>query len=100
MSDLVERLRGKYRVPITDGLGPAGGEEPDNGDFFVRSFPSSPLALEAAERISELEVERTRLMRLLTAAGQELAEARSHGPGHKPNDPIAKREAEGETEAE
>ena len=47
--DIVQRLRGKVRVPITDGMGPAGGEEPDNADFFVRSFPASPLALEAAD---------------------------------------------------
>ena len=29
--DLVKRLRGEYRVPITDGLGAVGsGSEPDN----------------------------------------------------------------------
>ena len=49
---LVERLRGKVRIPITDGLGPAGGEEPDNADFFVRSFPTSPLAMEAADALT------------------------------------------------
>ena len=38
---LVERLLGKYRIPITDGLGPAGGEEPDNADYFVRTFPNT-----------------------------------------------------------
>ena len=48
LRELIDRLEGKYRVPITDGLGPAGGDEPDNADFFVRSFPSSPLAKEAA----------------------------------------------------
>lgn len=35
-NSLVERLRGRYRVPIADGLGPVGGgDEPDNPDEFV-----------------------------------------------------------------
>lgn len=55
---LVERLLGKYRIPIKDGLGPAGGEEPDNADFFVRTFPNSPLAREAAAAITALLKER------------------------------------------
>ena len=38
------------------------------------------LIREAAARISELEAECTRLMRLLAAAGQELAEARAATP--------------------
>ncbi|MGE3582872.1 MAG: hypothetical protein AB7J28_15830 [Hyphomonadaceae bacterium] len=57
MSDIVERLRGVVRVPITDGLGPAGGEEPDNADFFVRTFPTSPLANEAADHIAAMREE-------------------------------------------
>lgn len=60
-SDLVERLRGTYRIPITDGLGPAGGEEPDNADFFVRTFPTSPLALEAAAALTAQDAEIARL---------------------------------------
>lgn len=66
--ELVERLRGTYRVPITDGLGPAGGEEPGNADFFVRTFPTSPLAKAAADRLSELERENKRLRELLADA--------------------------------
>jgi hypothetical protein len=53
---LVERLRGIYRVPITDGLGPVGaGEEPNNPQEFVRMFNVAPINLEAADRIEELE---------------------------------------------
>jgi len=59
--ELVERLRGTYRIPITDGLGPAGGEEPGNADFFVRTFPTSPLAKAAADRLSEMDAENKRL---------------------------------------
>lgn len=34
---LAERLAGKYRVPITDGLGATGGgDEPDNPDEGTR----------------------------------------------------------------
>jgi len=59
--ELVERLRGTYRIPITDGLGPAGGEEPGNADFFVRVFPTSLLAKKAANRLSEMDAEIKRL---------------------------------------
>ncbi|GJE55254.1 hypothetical protein EKPJFOCH_1743 [Methylobacterium thuringiense] len=51
---LVDRLRGKYRVAIRDGLGPAGGEEPDNPDEFVRTFQTSPIQHEAAAEIERL----------------------------------------------
>lgn len=57
MSDrdtLVDRLRGIYRIPITDGLGPAGGEEPDNPNEFVRRFETLPIHHEAADEIERL----------------------------------------------
>lgn len=53
-ASLVERLWGVYRVPITDGLGPAGGEEPDNANEFVWTFPVPPIHKEAAEEITRL----------------------------------------------
>jgi len=52
--NLVDRLNGIYRVPITDGLGPAGGEEPGNPREFVRTFESSPINKEAANAIELL----------------------------------------------
>jgi hypothetical protein len=53
-SDLIDRLRGIYRIPITDGLGAVGsGDEPDNPNEFVRSFPTTPIHKEAAEAIEE-----------------------------------------------
>lgn len=56
MSDLVGRLRGVYRIPITDGLGAVGaGEEPDNPNEFVRRFETSPIQREAADEIERLE---------------------------------------------
>ena len=67
--ELVERLRGTYRIPITDGLGPAGGEEPGNADFFVRTFPTSPLAKAAADRLSEMDAENKRLREALLNTG-------------------------------
>lgn len=54
MTDLQARLRGVYRIPITDGLGPAGGEEPDNPNEFVRTFETSPIQHEAADRLDAL----------------------------------------------
>ena len=53
--DIVERLRGVYRAPITDGLGAAGGDEPDNSHEFVRKFETPPIQHEAAD-----EIERSR----------------------------------------
>lgn len=54
MSDIVERLNGIYRIPITDGLGVAGGEEPDNPNEFVRTFEATPIQKEAAAEITAL----------------------------------------------
>ena len=54
--NLVKRLRGEYRVPITDGLGAVGsGSEPDNPCQYVRHFETAPIQHEAASRIEELE---------------------------------------------
>ncbi len=64
-SDLINRLRGEYRVPITDGLGPAGGEEPGNPKEFVRTFPTSPINKEAADAIETLLESAHRLESLL-----------------------------------
>lgn len=60
--DIVNRLRGIYRIPITDGLGPAGGEEPDNPNEFVRRFETPPIQREAADHIEQqaAEIERLR----------------------------------------
>jgi hypothetical protein len=63
MSDLVERLRGIYRTPITDGLGPVGsGDEPNNPDEFVRTFPVPPIHREAADEIERLTESNNALM--------------------------------------
>lgn len=56
-SDIVKRLRGEYRIPITDGHGPAGGDEPDNPKEFVRHFETPPIQKEAAAYIEALEGE-------------------------------------------
>jgi hypothetical protein len=57
-TSLVQRLLGQYRIPITDGLGPAGGEEPDNPSEFVRTFETPPIQKEAAIAITSLVYER------------------------------------------
>lgn len=54
VADLARRLRGEYRIPITDGLGAAGGEEPDNAHEFVRRFPSPPIQNDAAAMLEAL----------------------------------------------
>ena len=56
--NLVQRLNGEYRIPITDGLGAAGGEEPDNQNEFVRTFETPPIQKEAAIAITILAYER------------------------------------------
>jgi hypothetical protein len=53
--DIVERLRGIYRTPITDGLGSAGGDEPVNPHEFVRKFETPPIQHEAANVIERLQ---------------------------------------------
>ena len=62
---LPDRLRGIYRIPITDGLGPAGGEEPYNPDVFVRRFDTPPIQHEAADEIDRLMDEIERLQEVL-----------------------------------
>jgi len=52
--DIVERLRGIYRAPITDGLEAAGGDEPDNPHEFARKFETPPIQHEAADEIERL----------------------------------------------
>lgn len=47
--DIVERLRGKVRVPVNDGAGLLDGK-----DFFERTFPTSKAAMEAADEIERL----------------------------------------------
>lgn len=66
---LIQRLRGEYRIPITDGLGPVGGSEPNNPNEFVRHFETPPIQHESATlieqqaaRIAELESERDTAM--------------------------------------
>jgi len=66
ISDLCERLRGEYRIPITDGLGPAGGEEPENAREFVRRFETAPIQHEAADTLERQAAEIERLRRAMT----------------------------------
>jgi hypothetical protein len=59
---LVDRLRGIYRLPITDGLGAVGGsEEPDNTHEYVRRFQTTPIQHAAADEIERLRAERDAL---------------------------------------
>ena len=51
-ADIVERLRGKVRVPINDGCGPIDGKIDSN--FFERNFPATNAANEAADYIEKL----------------------------------------------
>jgi len=47
--DIVERLRGRVRIPVNDGAGLLDGK-----DFFERAFPASKAAIEAADEIDRL----------------------------------------------
>lgn len=55
--DIVERLRGKVRVPVNDGAGLLDGK-----DFFERSFPTSKAAMEAADEIQRLRCALTEMV--------------------------------------
>jgi hypothetical protein len=50
MSNLVDRLRGIYNVPVDDGAGLLDGK-----DTFTRTFPVTPICIEAANKIEQLE---------------------------------------------
>ena len=67
---LIRRLRGEYRIPITDGLGAAGGDEPDNANEFVRQFPSTPIQREAADALQSLSAHLADVEREKDAAHQ------------------------------
>lgn len=49
VTEVIDRLRGNYRIPVNDGAGPLDGR-----DEFERLFPTSPLALAAADIIESL----------------------------------------------
>lgn len=71
MTDTIQdRLRGIYRIPITDGLGPAGGEEPNNPNEFVRDFSAftPPIQAEAAAHIDAQDAKIKALVEALSAS--------------------------------
>lgn len=64
--DIVERLRGKVRVPVNDGAGLLDGK-----DFFERTFPTSKAAMEAADEIESLRAQlATARKALITVAAE------------------------------
>ncbi|PWJ81532.1 hypothetical protein C7441_11064 [Pseudaminobacter salicylatoxidans] len=88
VAGLVDRLRGIYRIPITDGLGAVGsGEEPDNPNEFVRRFETSPIQHEAATTLLALsaraEAAEERVKKL-EAALANIAEGRPENPAGDP----------------
>jgi hypothetical protein len=50
--DIVDRLRGIYRIPVNDGAGLLNGK-----DEYVRQFETSPIQHEAADLIERLRNE-------------------------------------------
>lgn len=49
--DLVDRLRGKYHLPVNDGAGPLNGSM-----TFSREFKTPPIQHEAADEIERLRL--------------------------------------------
>jgi hypothetical protein len=90
MSDLVERLLGVYRVPITDGLGPAGGDEPDNENYFVQTFPTTPIQVEAAREIERLWAENEALRKALKPFAEMCADVESCAAEYPADHPASK----------
>lgn len=75
MSKIQDRLRGIYRVPITDGLGSVGsGEEPDNPHEFVRHFKTAPIQHEAADLLDKYEDMLDRVANFITNADPNFIE--------------------------
>lgn len=73
MTDIVDRLRGIYRIPITDGLGAVGvGKEPDNPNEFVRQFETPPIQKEAAAEIERLRAALERISKTYPADAHRL----------------------------
>lgn len=80
MTDIVERLRGIYRIPITDGLGPVGGgEEPNNPHEFVRKFETPRIQQEAADEIERLRRERDAAVKALEPFAEEAQQYEDSG---------------------
>lgn len=81
MSNIVERLRGTYRISITDGFGPIlSSEESDNPNEFVRTFKSPPIQHEAAAEIERLRAERQRTAALIEEVKKLLGRALACNP--------------------
>lgn len=85
---LLDRLRGIYRLPITDGLGAVGGsEEPDNPREYVRRFQTAPIQHAAADEIERLRAERNTMLAALREGLEHLGNCeaeldRLHGLGN------------------
>lgn len=60
-TNLLERLRGNYTIPVNDGAGPL-----NDSDTFTRQFPAPPIQLEAATKIERL----TRLIHAILHADE------------------------------
>jgi hypothetical protein len=68
-NDLVDRLRGIYRIPVNDGAGKLGGK-----DYFERKFDASNLPAihaEAANEIERLRKLEVVVVRVLTQQGDD-----------------------------
>jgi len=74
--DIVERLRGKVRVPVNDGAGLLDGK-----DFFERTFPASKAAMEAADEIERLRKALEEISRFKTQAGLMARAALNYSSG-------------------
>lgn len=57
MSDLVERLLGVYRGQHLSGTSAYQVSTPDNENYFVQKFPTTPTQVEAAREIERLQAE-------------------------------------------
>jgi hypothetical protein len=56
VSELIERLRGIYTIPVNDGAGLLDGK-----DTFTRTFDVPPIQLEAADALARLAEENATL---------------------------------------
>jgi len=75
-TNLIERLRGIYRIPIKDGAGPLKGSME-----YVRQFDGlPPINAEAASAIATLQVERDRYLAALHRLRSDMCSIKSDCP--------------------
>lgn len=68
VTDIIQRLRGRYTVQVNDGAGTLDGK-----DTYTREFPAVPIQLEAAKIIEQQHELLLRCIRFVEADAEMMA---------------------------